>query len=120
LDTHYSFVEYSGANIVHWSFLDKCSGIDVDRLCGKLFLVSDRDKVGTYKDELLGNYIETVLLKGKKKRRGKYADASGTITQKYHFWEMAIAEITSFSDLSGEIKAVVKKMSDFIEKNNPV
>lgn len=176
LDTHYSFVEYSGGNIVHWSFLDKCSGINVDRLCGKLLLVSDRDKIGSYKEErhnalrdnlkerycvlscrementltpnvitslikqfenddslslpkfeqidykneLLGHYIEKVLLKGSKKRKGKYADTSGTITQKYRFWEMAIAEITSFNDLSAEIKALVKKMSGFIVKNNPV
>lgn len=40
---HYSFVEYGGGNITHWSFLDE-EGIDVDRLCSRLFLVADRDK----------------------------------------------------------------------------
>lgn len=49
-DLHYSFVEYGGNNINHWSFLDseneKYSNIDVERLCGKLFLVTDRDKTG--------------------------------------------------------------------------
>ena len=39
---HYSFVEYGGGNITHWSFLDE-EGIDVDRLCGRLFLVADQD-----------------------------------------------------------------------------
>ena len=28
---HYAFVEYSGNNIEHWSFLDKESGIDAER-----------------------------------------------------------------------------------------
>ena len=41
-DLHYSFVEYSGGNITHWSFLDDC-GPDVERLCGKLFLIADND-----------------------------------------------------------------------------
>ena len=41
-DLHYSFVEYSGGNITHWSFLDE-SGPEVERLCGKLFLIADSD-----------------------------------------------------------------------------
>lgn len=44
-DLHFSFVEYSGANITHWSFLDdEPHPIDVERLCSRLFLVTDRDK----------------------------------------------------------------------------
>ena len=39
---HYSFVEYGGGNITHWSFLDD-EGIDVERLCAKLMLISDKD-----------------------------------------------------------------------------
>lgn len=43
-DFHYSFVEYSGSNITHWSFLDnEEEPINVDRLCGRLFLIVDRD-----------------------------------------------------------------------------
>ena len=42
-DKHYSFVEYSGNNITHWSFLDDESGIDIEKLCGKLFLIADQD-----------------------------------------------------------------------------
>jgi hypothetical protein len=43
-DLHYSFVEYSGGNITHWSFLDNTPDpINVERLCGKLFLITDRD-----------------------------------------------------------------------------
>ena len=41
-DLHYSFVEYSGGNITHWSFLDE-TGPEVKRLCGKLFLIADND-----------------------------------------------------------------------------
>jgi hypothetical protein len=43
-DLHYSFVEYSGGNITHWSFLDE-EGPEVERLCGKLFLIADKDDV---------------------------------------------------------------------------
>jgi hypothetical protein len=46
-DYHYSFVEYGGSNITHWSFLDENDPenptIDVTRLCSKLFLVTDND-----------------------------------------------------------------------------
>jgi AAA15 family ATPase/GTPase len=48
-DLHYSFVEYSGNNITHWSFLENPQiqngfrTINVDRLCGKLMLITDRD-----------------------------------------------------------------------------
>jgi predicted ATP-dependent endonuclease of OLD family len=44
-DFEYSFVEYGGNNITHWSFLDDGENetIDTDRLCGKLFLVTDKD-----------------------------------------------------------------------------
>ena len=42
-DLHYSFVEYSGGNITHWSFLGGEHSIQVERLCAKLFLISDRD-----------------------------------------------------------------------------
>ena len=55
-DLHFSFVEYSGSNITHWSFLDKHEdAIIVDRLCGKLFLIADNDnaKAGSNKAERL-------------------------------------------------------------------
>ena len=58
-DLHYSFVEYSGGNITHWSFLDE-EGPDVNRLCGKLFLIADND----------GAKLES----GKGKRHAKLAE----------------------------------------------
>lgn len=50
-DYHYSFVEYSGNNITHWSFLDDevldenltFSSMNVDRLCSRLLLITDKD-----------------------------------------------------------------------------
>lgn len=43
-DIDYSFVEYGGDNITHWSFLDyEENPINVDRLCGKSFLITDND-----------------------------------------------------------------------------
>jgi predicted ATP-dependent endonuclease of OLD family len=46
-DIHYSFVEYGGGNITHWSFLEDSdplhTNINIEKLCSKLFLVSDQD-----------------------------------------------------------------------------
>ena len=43
-DTHYSFVEYGGANITHWSFLDyEEHPIEVKRLCAKAIVIIDKD-----------------------------------------------------------------------------
>lgn len=50
-DIHYSFVEYSGNNITHWSFLDDekhdgeetVKSINESKVCGTLFLVADKD-----------------------------------------------------------------------------
>ena len=43
-DTHYSFVEYSGSNINHWSFLNREEHpIEVERLCSRAIVVMDED-----------------------------------------------------------------------------
>ncbi len=44
-DYHYSFVEYGGNNITHYTFLDEeeKKGINPERLCAKLFLIADSD-----------------------------------------------------------------------------
>lgn len=43
-DIDYTFVEYGGNNIAHWSFLDSADPtINVERLCGQLMLIADRD-----------------------------------------------------------------------------
>ncbi|MCM3092195.1 AAA family ATPase [Cytobacillus sp. FSL R5-0596] len=50
-DIHYSFVEYSGGNITHWSFLDEDeteaeeghASMNAEKICSTLFLISDKD-----------------------------------------------------------------------------
>jgi len=53
-DIHYSYVEYAGGNITHWSFLEdsdeKHPNINVERLCAKLFLITDKDGEGLKKN----------------------------------------------------------------------
>jgi ABC-type cobalamin/Fe3+-siderophores transport system ATPase subunit len=54
-DQDYVFVEYSGGNVTHWSFLDKLKDnslklderISAKRLCGNMVLVADLDEVGS-------------------------------------------------------------------------
>jgi predicted ATP-dependent endonuclease of OLD family len=59
-DIHFSFVEYGGGNITHWSFLEDSDSshknIDVQKLCGKLFLISDQD--GAQKNKKAKRHIE--------------------------------------------------------------
>lgn len=44
-DFHFSFVEYGGANITHWSFAedDELQKIKSNRICSKIFLIADSD-----------------------------------------------------------------------------
>ncbi|MCG3420395.1 AAA family ATPase [Oceanobacillus jordanicus] len=49
-DIHYSFVEYSGGNITHWSFLEneteadaRHASMNAEKICSTLFLISDKD-----------------------------------------------------------------------------
>jgi predicted ATP-dependent endonuclease of OLD family len=44
-DYNYSFVEYSGNNITHWSFADECGWdkIKSNRVSNKILLISDKD-----------------------------------------------------------------------------
>ncbi|NUM80927.1 ATP-binding protein [bacterium] len=45
-DIHYSFVEYSGSNIAHWSFLDDIQDddlINAKKICNRLFVIADKD-----------------------------------------------------------------------------
>jgi predicted ATP-dependent endonuclease of OLD family len=53
-DIHYSFVEYGGSNITHWSFLDdpKFDPINIEWLCAKSFLVADKDESEWKKERL--------------------------------------------------------------------
>ena len=54
-DIHFSFVEYGGNNITHWSFLDEeedsNSRINVKSICNKLFLITDNDGAKAAKKE---------------------------------------------------------------------
>lgn len=59
-DYHYSFVEYGGNNITHWSFLDKEEKpINVEKLCGRLFLLADRDQGKDNRHEQLKEALGT-------------------------------------------------------------
>lgn len=61
-DLHYSFVEYAGANITHFSFLDsEQDAIIVDRLCGKLFLITDKDSESNKAKERRHEFLKQKL-----------------------------------------------------------
>ncbi len=50
-DLHFSFIEYGGNNITHWSFLDSAEkgedykNINVEAISGNIFLIADNDGV---------------------------------------------------------------------------
>ncbi len=69
-DYHYSFVEYGGNNIIHWSFLESEEmPINVERLCGRLFLIADKDDADIEKIErcMSGDCEEDDLTKKEKR-----------------------------------------------------
>ncbi len=102
-DFHYSFVEYGGGNITHWSFLDdedaNHSNINIERLCGKLFLVTDSDS-----DENTEHSKST-----KKSIRQK--KLKETLNDRYYC--LKAREIENIIPVS----VIVKVVSDY-EKNN--
>ncbi|MCU7746728.1 AAA family ATPase, partial [Priestia megaterium] len=181
-DIHYSFVEYSGGNITHWSFLDDYEkesdesqvSMNADKICSTLFLISDKDgdekqprqeklkevlgeryycleckeienilsadtireviaeyEQGTiehlkkkeftqedYRNQYLGTFIDGLLPKETRKRKGKYAARSGTIASKLEFCKRAINRIDSYEQLSQEAKDLTKAIYEFIKLNN--
>lgn len=142
-DLHFSFVEYDGSCITHWSFLDEEEDpIDVARLCGKVFLIADRDEgkevryaklkkslgkrfhVLPYRE--IENLPSSPLKKaGKDVKRPKrvklrrYAAKSGTINDKAAFARRAIPHIEKLDDVSLEARKMIKKIVNFIRENNP-
>ena len=48
-DAHYSFVEYSGANLSHWDFVEdeEISQISLESIVSHIFLIADNDKDDT-------------------------------------------------------------------------
>lgn len=174
---HYAFVEYGGGNITHWSFLDEETGIDVERICARLFLISDKDdgkearhiKLQTvlkdrfhrldvrevenlltpstikavihdyesgkielqdfsetaYRLNYLGKFIDEHVLvdKTKSKRYSNqtgraYADDSGTVKNKVHFCQKALAHVKSVKDLSDGAREVAEKLARFVLDEN--
>jgi len=89
-DTHYSFVEYGGGNITHWSFLTDADpnvpNIEVKRLCGKLFLVSDKDGAGLKKDGTLNGR--------KKKKYERHLELAKALGDRYYCLESKEIENT--------------------------
>jgi len=51
-DIHFSFIEYGGGNIVHWSFSDAeaWGKIKASSISNKIFLIADKDYVEEYPD----------------------------------------------------------------------
>lgn len=57
-DIHYAFVEYSGNNITHWSFLDDSgNAMNAERLCGEVFLIADKDSGKDDRHKKLTEYL---------------------------------------------------------------
>jgi predicted ATP-dependent endonuclease of OLD family len=71
-DFNYSFIEYSGNNITHWSFLEdadpKHTNIKYDSITKKIFLIADSDGVEEGNDASeIGNLNENTPKKKKNK-----------------------------------------------------
>jgi hypothetical protein len=65
----------------------------------------------------LGNFIENNLV-GVRKRKGSYAEESGTVSDKVPFCEKALKQLTKFDDLSVDAKRIAADLYDFVAKEN--
>ncbi len=72
---------------------------------------------GDYENRPLGEFLETVALKGTRKRAASYA-ANGTVSDKVGFCAKALEAIKNYEDLSDEAKEVAKRLYEFIAENN--
>ncbi|MGB3780877.1 MAG: AAA family ATPase, partial [Tunicatimonas sp.] len=106
-DLHYSFVEYAGGNITHWSFLEDADAdhpnIEVERLCGKLFLITDKDGAGLKKDGAPNP--------NRSKKQQRHEKLKRNLDDRYHRLDCREIENT----LSPE---VLKKVIQDYEKDN--
>jgi hypothetical protein len=103
-DIDYSFVEYGGNNITHWSFLDEEEmPINIERLCGEAFLVVDSDGYNVKPSE----NQETTK---KKMRIKKLREAMGN-----DFYELPCREIENVLPIS-----LIKKIIESYPKNKNV
>lgn len=173
-DIHYSFIEYSGNNITHWSFLDNGNHptMNYESITKKIFVILDMDnprrknkrkeqikeklpnnhavlpcreienlllphvikevlkrygennieslkiKYTGYAGEYLGTYLDG-LLKNNKRRTGKYAAKSGTISDKLKFCQMALNHINKWEYLSKDAQKLTIQIAEFIAQSNP-
>ncbi|NQU99003.1 AAA family ATPase [Candidatus Woesearchaeota archaeon] len=177
-DIHYSFVEYGGNNITHWSFLDEDTDkktINAERIAGKAFVIVDKDgdtklerkeklekqlgddlcilpceeientlssevikdiikkyekgiedkqfsnfKYKDYKNQKLGKFIEEKAFKEySPKRKGGYKEPSGTLKEKLSFCNKALDVLEDEDQLTEEVRKLLNKIKEFIERNNP-
>ena len=70
-----------------------------------------------YTNAELGEFIETTMLNGKKKRPASYKKGS-TLNDKVAFCARALSELKSLDGLSPEAQEIAKRLYDFIAKNN--
>lgn len=140
-DVDYSFVEYGGNNITHWSFLDsKYPPIYINRLCGKSIIVTDKDgktKISRQKElrKKLGKRyicldcreIENILsLKTFEKTIKKYPKEASFVMPNFPqiyphknekigiFIDKKMKPINSYSEKSGALRG--DKKLDFCQK----
>lgn len=146
-DVHYSFVEYGGNNITHWSFLDEEEHpIEIDRLCAKALVIVDKDgdKKLARKDSLerlLGerlivlparemenilpyNVIKEVVLEYEKNPNLQLPDKPYSAYQHKYlgtFIEERVFNDTPFSRRGGykEASGTIKSKRDFCSKALP-
>lgn len=84
-DLHYSFVEYGGGNITHWSFLgdEDNKGIptsDYKKITNKIFLISDKDGAGLISSDEQNKKDKEYKLKRHQALENHFTDNEG----KYH------------------------------------
>jgi predicted ATP-dependent endonuclease of OLD family len=121
-DIHYSFFEYAGNNITHYSFLDDIEeagdtntktihNINVKRLCGKVMVIAESDNVNkTDNSEKARRHQQLEEILG-----DRFIKLEGKEIENYLHEELIIQAVTKLN--SGEKVATLKPEFKKFEKN---
>ncbi len=119
-DIHYSFFEYGGANIVHYSFLEDetnlIKNINFKRLCGEVILIADNDNAKGKKRERLDSLIKNL---GKNFIELDCKEIENTLTPKIILGTLRSIEKNKNLEFKNTNPTLSKKgnIANFINKN---
>lgn len=114
-DLHYSFVEYGGANIVQWGFLERENAMDFTRILGaEVFVIIDQDE-SKWKEERYKEFQESLGDRVYRIGAIEVENLLGVAPLRSVVAEYERGEVESLRDIS-EAEYANKRLGTFLEE----